>query len=229
MSRRAAEAPGCDTHDMVLVHRVFCREFRLLADIVEATSPTDAEQVTRVSAHAREMLAALHHHHRNEDELVWPKLRSAELDSSLVDLMQNQHEEIDVLMRRVDAELSEWEHQGGAETADLLVEGLRRLHAVLTEHLRLEEDSILPIVAETLTASEWSELGKRGMASLPKGRALVFLGHIAEEADEREWSELTRRLPASVRLLYRLFGHRGYAREIALLRRDLRSVGKVVK
>ncbi|MEV2226522.1 hemerythrin domain-containing protein [Nocardia vinacea] len=229
MSRRAAESPGCDTHDMVLVHRVFRREFRLLADIVEATSPMDAEQVARVSAHAREMLAALHHHHSNEDELVWPKLRWAELDSTLVDLMQTQHEEVDALMRRVDSELSEWEHQGGAETADLLVEGLRRLHEALTEHLRLEEDSVLPMVAETLTESEWAELGKRGLASFSKGRALIFLGHIAEEADEREWSEFAGHLPAPVRLLYRVFGRRGYARETALLRRDLRSVGKVVK
>ncbi|WP_062985339.1 hemerythrin domain-containing protein [Nocardia anaemiae] len=229
MSRRAAAAPGCETHDMVLVHRVFRREFRLLADIVEATAPTDTEQVTRVSAHAREMLAALHHYHRYKDELILPKLRSAELDSTLLDRIQTQHGQIDALMRRVDSELSEWEHQGGAETADLLVEGLRRLHAELTEHLRLEEDSVLPIVAETLTASEWAELGKRGMASFSRGRALVFLGHIAEEADEREWSEFVRAIPAPVRLLYRVFGRRGYARETALLRRDLRTVGKVVK
>ncbi|WP_433715306.1 hemerythrin domain-containing protein [Nocardia sp. CA-084685] len=229
MSRRAAEAPGCDTHDMVLVHRVFGREFRLLADIVEATSPLDAEQVTRVSAHAREMLAALHHHHCDEDELVWPKLRSAELDSTLIDLMRTQHEEIDARMRRADSELSEWEHQGDVETADLLVEGLRRLHGLLTEHLRLEEDSVLPVVAETLTRSEWAALGKRGMAALPRARALVFLGHIAEEADEREWSEFARQLPVHVRLLYRVFGRRSHARETALLRRDLRPVGKVAK
>ncbi|MEV4239927.1 hemerythrin domain-containing protein [Nocardia sp. NPDC050408] len=229
MSRRVVEDPGCRTHDMVLVHRVFRREFRLLADIVEATSPTDAEQVTRVSAHAREMLAALHRQHRNEDELVWPKLLSAELDSTVLDLMQTQHEQIDAIMRRLDAELSEWEHQGGAETTDLLAEGLRRLHEALTEHLRLEEDTALPIVAATLTASEWAELGKRGMASFSKGRALVFLGHIAEEADEREWSEFLREVPVPVRLLYRVFGRRGHARETALLRRDLRSVGKVVR
>jgi hypothetical protein len=67
------------------------------------------------------------------------------------------------------------------------------------------------------------------MASLPKGRALVFLGHIAEEADAREWSEFLSHIPAPMRLLYRLFGRRGHARETALLRRDLASVGKVVR
>ncbi|WP_433204438.1 hemerythrin domain-containing protein [Nocardia sp. CA-107356] len=228
MSRRAARTPGCNTHDMVLVHRVFRREFRLLADIVEFTSPGDVEQVVRVSEHAREMLTALHHHHGSEDELVWPRLRSAQVDSALVERMRIQHDEIDAAMRRVDADLAEWEHQSGTDTVDLLVDDLRRLHEVLTEHLRLEEDSILPIVAETLTESQWAELGKRGMASLPKRRALVFLGHIAEEADEREWSEFLGRIPAPIRLLYRLFGRRSHARETALLRRDLPSVGKVV-
>jgi hemerythrin-like domain-containing protein len=229
MSRRAAQGPGCDTHDMVLVHRVFGREFRLLADIVEVTSPGDAEQVTRVSEHAREMLTALHHHHVSEDELVWPRLHSGQVDSALVERMRTQHEEIDAVMRRVDHELAEWEHHGGTETVDLLVDDLRRLHEILTEHLRLEEDSVLPIVAETLTESQWAELGKRAMASLPKGRALVFLGHIAEEADAREWSEFLSHIPAPMRLLYRLFGRRGHARETALLRRDLASVGKVVR
>ncbi|MFX0578522.1 hemerythrin domain-containing protein [Nocardia nepalensis] len=229
MSRRAAQAPGCDTHDMVLVHRVFSREFRLLADIVEVTSPGDAEQVARVSEHGREMLNALHHHHGCEDELVWPRLRSAQVDSALVERMRIQHEEIDAVMRRVDHELAEWEHQGGTETVDLLVDDLRRLHEILTEHLRLEEDSVLPIVAETLTESQWAELGKRGMAFLPMSRALVFLGHIAEEADAREWSQFLSHIPAPIRLLYRLAGRRGHAREIALLRRDLASAGKVVK
>ncbi|WP_433678937.1 hemerythrin domain-containing protein [Nocardia sp. CA-119907] len=229
MSRRAARAPGCDTHDMVLVHRVFRREFGLLADIVEVTSPNDVEQVARISEHAREMLTALHHHHGCEDELVWPRLRSAQVDSALVECMAAQHDEIDSAMRRVDAELAEWEHQGGTETVDLLVDDLRRLHAVLTEHLRLEEDSVLPIVAETLTESQWAEFGKVDLASLPKGRALIFLGHIAEEADEREWAEFLSRVPVPIRLLYRLFGRRGHARETALLRRDLASIGKVVK
>ena len=36
--RRADEVPGCDTHDMVVVHRVFTREFRLLADIAVIAS-----------------------------------------------------------------------------------------------------------------------------------------------------------------------------------------------
>lgn len=229
MSRRATEIPGCDTHDMVLVHRAFTREIRLLADIVEVTSPTDAEQVVRVSAHGREILTALHHHHLGEDELIWPRLRSAELDSALIDRMQTQHEEIDAVIRRVDAELSEWEHQGGAETTDLLVEGLLRLSELLTEHLRLEEDSVLPMVARTLTPSQWDELGKRGIAAMPKGRALVFLGYIAEDADAGDWSAFQSHLPLPVRVLYRLFGRRGYAREVALLRRDLTMSRKVAK
>ncbi|MEU0502328.1 hemerythrin domain-containing protein [Nocardia sp. NPDC005998] len=229
MSRRAAREPGCDTHDMVLVHRVFRREFRLLADIVEVTSPNDVEQVARISEHAREMLTALQQHHGSEDELVWPRLLSAQVDSALVDCMAAQHDEIDTVMRRVDAELAEWEHQGGTETVDLLVDDLRRLHEVLTEHLRLEEDSVLPVVSETLTESQWAELGRRGLASLPLRRAPIFLGHIAEEADEREWAEFRSRVPVQIRLLHRLFGRRGHARETALLRRDLDSVGKVAK
>lgn len=37
-----------------------------------------------VAAHAREPIGVLHHHHSNEDQLIWPKLRARRgLDTGL--------------------------------------------------------------------------------------------------------------------------------------------------
>ncbi|MFI9507401.1 hemerythrin domain-containing protein [Nocardia sp. NPDC052566] len=221
MSRAAMDSPGCETQDMVLVHRVFTREFGLLGRIVTATPARDVEQAGRVAAHAREMLAALHHHHTSEDELVWPRLRAADIDPALVDRMQAQHEAMDEPIHAVESNLGVWARTADPEIGARLADAFVQLHRVLTEHLVEEENSVLPIVARTMTATQWAELAKRGMASMSKSRGLVFLGHIHEEADAHEWSAFTKEIPPPVRLLYRVLGKRGHARETALLRRDL--------
>ncbi|APA96578.1 hypothetical protein, partial [Nocardia seriolae] len=94
----------------------------------------------------------------------------------------------------------------------------------MAEHLRDEELTVLPIVARTLAEAEWAQLGERGMAALPKRRALVFLAHILEEADPTERTDLLADIPGPVRLLYRFLGAPAHARETRLLRRDLDPV-----
>lgn len=220
---KKAEPPGCHTHDMVLVHRVFTREFRLLGEIVTATPPGDVAQAQRVAAHAREMLTSLHHHHTGEDELLWPRLRAAGVAPALLDRMEAQHAGMDRPIELIEAELGGWAATADPAAASRLASAFAELHRVLTEHLAEEENSLLPIVARTLTRSQWAELGKRGMASLPKQRGLVFLAHIREEAGPTEWSDFRKAIPAPVRLLYRLLGRPRHTRETTLLRRDLTS------
>jgi iron-sulfur cluster repair protein YtfE (RIC family) len=81
-----------DTRDMVLVHRVFRREFRLLPLMVRGVADEDTTSASRVSRHATEMIDALHHHHQNEDELLWPRLQQrAPLNAVMAERMEAQH------------------------------------------------------------------------------------------------------------------------------------------
>ncbi|MGW4243862.1 hemerythrin domain-containing protein [Nocardia sp. NPDC004722] len=210
---------SCDTHAMVVVHRAFTREFRLLGEIATVTPASDGEQIRRVVRHGREMLTALHHHHHSEDELVWPRLRSAGVDIALLDAMETQHDGISTAMDALDAALTGWESDPAA--GDTVTVAAARLHLVLSEHLHEEEQTVLPLVATILTEPQWAELGERGMVSLPKRRALVFLGHILEEADPTERVTFLADIPAPVRLLYRFLGAPAHARETRVLRRDL--------
>ncbi|WP_063008985.1 hemerythrin domain-containing protein [Nocardia kruczakiae] len=210
---------SCDTQAMVVVHRAFTREIRLLGEIAAVTPQSDLDQVRRVVRHGRELLQALHHHHDSEDELVWPRLRSAGIDTALIEVMESQHAALAAGMAALDSALACWESDPAA--ADQVTAAVARLHPLLTEHLAEEENSVLPLVARTLTEPQWAELGERGMASLPKRRALVFLGHILEEADPTERADFLRDIPAPVRMLYRFLGAPGHARETRILRRDL--------
>jgi hypothetical protein len=75
----------CDTHDMVVVHSVFRREFAQLPSMVRAVTANDTARSALIAEHAREMIDVLRHHHEVEDELLWPRLRArSDLDREVI-------------------------------------------------------------------------------------------------------------------------------------------------
>ena len=94
---------GCDTHDMVVVHRVFRREFTLIPQMARATPAGDTAQAAAVAAHIREMVHMLHHHHRGEDELLWPLLRErAAVDVEVIRQMETPHTAIAAILAPIE-------------------------------------------------------------------------------------------------------------------------------
>jgi len=223
MTTTSPTTPGCDTHDMVVVHRAFRREFALLPRMVRAVPPGDFAQVGVICTHAREMITMLHHHHTGEDELLWPRLRErVEIDADLVDRAEAQHEVISRLMAELDDALRRFAETADPRSGSELASVLDQVSIALNEHLEEEEKLILPIVAVTLSVAEWEQLAEAGMASMSKPRLLVLLGHILEDADEQERAAFLEHVPLPARIGYRLIGHRRYLRETAAQRRDLR-------
>jgi len=211
-----------DTRDMVLVHRVFRREFGLLPLMVRQVADGDTAAAGQVCRHAREMLDALHHHHQHEDELLWPRLQQrTPAVAGLTERMQTQHDAISELLRRVDAALPIWQRTAHTRDASTLAADITELHARLEDHFDEEERHVLPLVGQTITPAEWDELAERGFAAMPKRRGLVFLGHILESASPAERCRFLRRVPPPARLVYRLIGRRAYRRETAALRARL--------
>jgi hemerythrin-like domain-containing protein len=212
-----ATAGTIDTEDMLLVHNVFRRELGELPRLLRAVPEGDVARAGVVAAHALEMLEILHHHHHGEDELVWPRLRErVAVQSDLVARMEAQHEAVAVPMTALEVGLPQWRTSASAAEAAGLATVAEQLHAKLGEHLAEEEREILPLAGRTMTAAEWAELGERGLAALPKNRALVFLAHILEEATPAQRASFLKRVPPPVRVLYRLVGRRAHAKERAL-------------
>lgn len=212
-----------DTRDMVIVHRVFRREFRYAAAIVRAVRDGDTARAELVAARFDELATALHHHHAGEDELLWPRLQGrADVDSALVAAMQQQHARVGELLTQALEALAPWRRAADVATRDRLAGLLDDVSAALDEHLAQEERDVLPLAAQHLTVAEWDELGERGMASIPRDRLLVFLGHILEETSPAERRYMLGHVPLPGRIAYRLVGHRQWRREIAVLRAGVR-------
>lgn len=207
-----------DTHDMLLIHRVVRREIGRLPDQLRRAAG-DPARAQRLTEHANEMLDFLHTHHSGEDEYLWPVLRPrVELETELIDRMEEQHHQLADAIHDVRAELDAWATTADPDVAERMASRLEGAQGVLIDHLAEEEARILPLVAEHFTQAEWDRLGEHGMGAIAPKRRLVILAHILEEADPEERKAFLKMVPPPARIAYRVIGRRQHARETAAVR-----------
>jgi hemerythrin-like domain-containing protein len=208
-----------DTRDMILVHRVFRREFRLLPQLVRTSPAGDRDRAAVVADWVDELCEFLHHHHTNEDELLWPRLHDrTPIDAHLIGLMERQHDVVAGLLAPIAALSNRWRTEPTVANREVLAIALDPIAVPLAEHLDLEEREVLPLVRRHLTAAEYGELGERGRASTPPSRMPIVLGAMLEEATDDERAMLLGELPLAVRAMWHTVGTRRYNAEMRRLR-----------
>jgi hypothetical protein len=206
-----------DTWEMVVVHRLFRREFGLAPGLIRRVADGDRQRSAVVADHLDMLTYGLHHHHTTEDELLWPVLltRVGELDGDLVRRMEGQHEVVATLVARAKELLPVWRAQASATTGEELANVFDKMSVALNEHLGEEENEILPLCSQHLTQAEWDALGERGQEGMPKGaQAFVSLGAILEEATPEERRMFMAKLPMPARVLWSLVGKGIYRRQM---------------
>jgi hemerythrin-like domain-containing protein len=206
---------GVDTWEMVLAHKMYRREFRLLPTVIRAVADGDRSRARVVGGHLEMMCDLLHHHHEAEDELLWPiLLERVGLEADVVRTMESQHERLEALLARVAELNSRWRESAGAADRHELADVLAQASAVLDEHLGDEESDLLPLVPGHVTRAEWDALNKRARGNPPKSlkAGLISLGVILEDATGEERRRFLAELPPPVRLLWKITGPRTYAR-----------------
>lgn len=126
------------------------------------------------------------------------------------------HEQLDIgfLTHRGGA----WRSAPSAATAPPLVSALAEHRTALLDHLHDEEENILPLIAEHLTAPEWARLGERFAEEVPRSKILFFLGMILEDADPAERQAMMANLPAPARFAWKAFGQRQFRRRVSKIR-----------
>src|SRR6478752_3653784 len=82
----------CLASDMVLVHKVFRRELRMLPALVAAVEPARVDRAALLGKHYRDLATALRQHHQAERDLLWRRLTErTQLDPALEDRMRQGH------------------------------------------------------------------------------------------------------------------------------------------
>ncbi len=200
-----------DTHQMVVGHRVFRREFRLLTGLIGAVPPGDTARARVLAEHATDVTTALHLHHSSEDDVLWPRLLDrASLHVELVHRMARQHEQVGEHLKRIESLLESWAQTADPGQRDALASTFGAASLVLEEHLDEEEREVLPLVSAHLTAAEWGELGQHMHAAMPRRTMLKFLGMVLEDATPAERRLMLSVLPPPAQVMWRSIGHRRY-------------------
>jgi hemerythrin-like domain-containing protein len=208
-----------DVSDMVVVHRVFRREFRMLPELVRSVAPGDTARAAVIAKHARRTLTGLHLHHTGEDDLLWPKLlERAAPEAELIERMEGQHERVQHSIERLGPALDRWQAEARPAVTEEVATLFESLAGALFEHLDEEERSILPIAARHVSQQEWNELGEHATRSMSKSDLPMMFGAIMEEATPDEAAAMMAGLPLPVRILMRAVFLPRYRREISKVR-----------
>jgi iron-sulfur cluster repair protein YtfE (RIC family) len=211
--------PLTDVHDMVVVHRVFRREFRLLPELVRAVPAGDTARAAVLAGHGRLLLRGLHGHHTSEDELLWPKLLDrCTPDAELVHRMEAQHERVHDAIERIGPALDRWEAEARPAVTEEVASAFDELRVALLEHLADEEREILPLAARHVTQAEWDELGEHGMRETRIREMPILFGAVTEEATPEERAHMFAIVPPPVRLLLRTVFARRYRTYVSRVR-----------
>src|SRR4029077_3852334 len=110
-----------NTHEMVVIHRIFRREFPLLAGVVRRTSTGDARRAAPIAGHIEFCLTSLHHHHSAEDEYLWPKLlERARPHADLVHRMEAQHQAVAACSEQTRRLAGRWQQAAAAQVGSEL-------------------------------------------------------------------------------------------------------------
>jgi hypothetical protein len=206
-----------DTHDMVVIHRIFRRGFPELAALVRTVPPGDAARAAAIAPHLEFLIGGLHHHHAAEDAQLWPRLleRAPAEAHAVIEKMPADHHAIDTQVGQIRALLPTWRTH---PTADRMASAIDELDRVLVEHLDLEERAMLPLVAAHLTEADWSRLGEEAFEPFTNEEKLIATGQMIDVATPEEASVFMGRLPILIRLMWKLLGQGKYRRYIAGVR-----------
>jgi hemerythrin-like domain-containing protein len=208
-----------NTHEMVVIHRIFRREFPLLAGAVRRTPNSDARRAAPIADHIEFCLTSLHNHHSAEDEYLWPKLlERARPHADLVHRMEAQHQAVAARSEQARRLAGRWRQAPAPQVGAELATSLSLLTDALAEHLDEEEANVLPLVREHITAAEWEELGRKAFDKIPRSARGVALGQVLEQATPQDRALFFGKLPVLPRLIWLLAGRRNYARYIRRVR-----------
>jgi hemerythrin HHE cation binding domain-containing protein len=98
-----------DTHDMIVVHRIFRRESDLMPRLIQAVPDGDTGRAQVLADTFGDYQTGLHFHHSAEDDLVWPLLLARiDLEADMVLRMEAQHEVIARTLEEAAQRMAAW-------------------------------------------------------------------------------------------------------------------------
>jgi hemerythrin-like domain-containing protein len=202
-----------DARDMAVVHTMFRRQFGLMPGLVRAVAAGDSTRAALVADHIVMMSDGLATHHQGEDDQIWPRLRErCPADCApLVDVMEEQHRAIHDRLGQVKEAARSWRHTAPAGARDALAEAIEPLLVVISEHLALEEERVVPLIEKYLTQSEYALAARESAAAVDPGELLIAFGTTIYDGGPGAMEVMMSHVPAGQRPAIEERATRAYA------------------
>jgi hypothetical protein len=201
---------------MLVVHAALTREFRLAPAAVTRVKAGDRKHARAVDEHLGLICVMLHEHHVGEDTILWPTLRARlpAVDRRLLDKTEDQHAGINSSLERVEDRRQRWLAQPDHDRGGALASELQTLCQLVIQHLKDEENDVLPRAAAYLSEPEWRAISE-SVSVLSRKAMLIGFGMCCYRADPKVTGQMLVALPAPVRLIAPPIARRMYARHAA--------------
>jgi hemerythrin-like domain-containing protein len=208
-----------DTTDLIAVHRVFRDALANAAQLIEGAKSGDDHRATLVGSYYDNIMRFLKVHHEAEDDLVWPKLldRSPARAALVKDLISD-HEQIHESMEQAETEIARWTASADPTDAREVTSALTRLGAALIPHLDREDEEIVPLCSEYLSAEEWGEMPGHALHSFDGDKVWLILGLIRENMTQAQRDAMLAHMPPPARDMWVNMGNAAFDEFIAEVR-----------
>jgi hypothetical protein len=199
--------------DMFAAYTMFRREFGLMPGLVRAVTPGDKQRATLVADHIALVSGGLSQRRVGEDRHIWPRLRERcpEECGSLIDVMQDQHHAIHKCLRQVSKALQPWRDSASARAGGTLADAIDRLIPVITEHLVLQEERVVPLIVKYITDAEYAALAQEQAAHIPPDKLPAVFGMIMYDGDRAVSDMILAEMPVEVQPAIRDLAVQAYA------------------
>ena len=189
-----------DPRDMFAAHTMFCREFGLMPGLVRAVTSGDKQRAALVGDHVALVSGVLSQHYMGEDRHIWPRLRERcpQECGPLVDVMEDQRHTIHTRLLQVSKALPPWRDSASARARGALAGAIDRLIAVITEHLALEEERVVPLIVRYITDAEYAVRAQEHAAYIPPDKLLTVFGMIMYDGDRAVSDMILAEMPVEV-------------------------------
>jgi hemerythrin-like domain-containing protein len=219
---RTRSAPiMADSRDMIVVHRMFRRQFGAIPALVHGVAAGDTRGAAVVADHVEWMVRFLHSHHEGEDMMVWPRLLErcpADVDP-LIFTMESQHVGLAEALDSLAAESVAWRRSAAEPQREALAKAATALLVRIAEHLDLEELKVLSLIDRHLTEKEWKQVGGSGLKTMSFGQLRVAFGMILDQATPDQVAIMRSTIPSAPWAVFSLLGPRSYVRYARRLER----------
>lgn len=154
----AADAP--DILGMAIAHRVMLRDLDRTTGIAMAMAdggvPISRPRVRALVRYLGLMGESIHHHHRAEDDILWPVIEKRA--GSHIDLtpLTEDHEALDPKLDGLGVAVSLFAAEPTQRTAAVVATRLMEMRIMLHEHIAEEERDTFPVIRRYLSAADWN-------------------------------------------------------------------------